>query len=81
MMEIILGLIGVILGLVIFYAGYKFGRRAEPVTEVRELTPEEKAKIEEEQRRFAADQKAFSDLLSYNVDVAYGAAVFGSRDK
>lgn len=77
MIDILLGLIGMLIGIAIFYAGFRMGQesRAPEKAAARELvepSEEEALRISEERERLRMEQRAFHDLLGYNADVAYG---------
>ena len=81
MIEIILGLLGALLGAGLFALGYVFGRKtcvlgrgepAKPQVVFPELSEEEIRRREEARERLEEEQKAFSTLMSYNVNDAYG---------
>ena len=81
MIEIVLGLLGALLGAGLFTFGYVFGRktcapgRGEPATPqvvFPEMSEEEKLRRLEAQQQLEEEQKAFSTLMSYNVNDAYG---------
>ena len=63
-MELILGLLGAVLGLGLFGAGLRAGRAARPAAAA---VPDE-----EETRRAREQQQAFQRLQNYTVDDAYG---------
>ena len=77
MIDILLGMVGMLIGIAIFYAGYRMGLDSRAPTKVvaQELVePDEAeaAELAEARERLRQDQAAFHDLLGYNADVAYG---------
>ena len=77
MIDILLGMIGMLIGIAVFYAGFRMGlesRAPEKVVaqELVEPSEEEALRISEERERLRMEQQAFHDLLGYNADVAYG---------
>ena len=79
MINVLFGMLGFLLGWVLFYAGYRAGRDlrepAEAVpqrVEKVEPTVDEAAQLEKERERLRAEQRAFHDLIGYSADVAYG---------
>lgn len=77
-MEAVFGMIGALVGIGLFIAGFWFGRTVlepkKPRSKVVEVTDEEMAQIRDEREKLIADQKAFRELMSYNPDMAYGLA-------
>lgn len=73
-MELLIGLIGALVGIGLFIAGFFIGKSQAPVWTPKEveMTPEEVEKIREERERLIADQQAFRTLMNYGTDQAYG---------
>ena len=81
MVEMVLGLLGALLGAGLFALGYVFGRKtcvsergepAKPQVVFPDITEEERLRREEARQQLEEEQKAFSTLMSYNVNDAYG---------
>ena len=73
-MDAFLGLLGALVGAVIFICGYYFGKDSvkEKETETYEATEEEMKEIKEERERLIKEQQAFRELMNYNAATAYG---------
>ena len=73
-MEMILGMLGALVGIGIFVFGFWLGKEMNQPKKVDPAQPtdDELAQIQEERRRLIQDQEAFRELMNYNVDVAYG---------
>jgi hypothetical protein len=85
MIDILLGMVGMLLGIAIFYAGYRMGLESRAPTKVvaQELVePDEAeaAELEAARERLRQDQAAFHDLLGYNADVAYGVKAMPHKE-
>lgn len=77
MINVLFGMLGAVLGVVLFMCGFYAGAKvAEPprVEAPQKLAPsaEETAQLEKERERLRAEQRAFHDLIGYSADVAYG---------
>lgn len=79
MSEILLGVLGMLIAFLLFGAGMFLGWKANDrmkahtsAAVAQELTEKEKRKIELERERLAEEQRAFSAILGYNADIAYG---------
>lgn len=73
-MELIMGLLGAVIGVGLFISGFWFGKTVFETKKqtVSEASEEEMAQIKEEREKLISDQKAFRELMSYNPDMAYG---------
>ena len=69
-----MSLLGVLLGVGLFVCGFLFGKSvyAPKALPAKELTNDEKAKIQEEREQLIREQEAFKTLMAYNADMAYG---------
>ena len=69
-----MSLLGVLLGVGLFVCGFLFGKSvyAPKALSAKELTNDEKAKIQEEREQLIREQEAFKTLMAYNADMAYG---------
>lgn len=66
-MEILMGMSGVLLGVVLFCLGwYARGKVSK------QAVAEAEAASEAELKKMRADQEAFQQMLEYNMDMAYG---------
>ena len=74
-MEIIIGMIGALLGVGLFVCGFFVGRGMNQPKKADLTTPtdDELHQIQEERRRLIQEQEAFRELMNYNPDIAYGA--------
>ena len=77
MIDILLGMVGMLIGIAIFYAGYRMGLESrEPTKGVAQEPVEpdeaEAAELEAARERLRQDQAAFHELIGYSADVAYG---------
>lgn len=77
-MNIILGLAGALMGVALFLLGCWFEARRLPKSRDRPTEDDEttdeglEEQLKREQARLAAEQRAFTDLMGYNVDDVYG---------
>lgn len=81
MINMLMGLFGALLGVLLFAVGLIIGWQIASARTEKEVPPEvmpepemtedEKVRIAEEQERLRQEQAAFHDLLGYNADVAY----------
>lgn len=74
-MELLIGLVGALVGVGLFLAGFFVGKSQAKTWTPVDLTPsseEEIEKIREERERMIADQQAFRTLMNYGADQAYG---------
>ena len=74
-MELLIGLIGALVGIGLFIAGFFVGKSQAKSWTPADLTPisdDEAVKIKVERERMIADQQAFRQLMNYGVDQAYG---------
>lgn len=76
-MEALYGMLGAMVGIALFILGCFFGRafsveKKAPVQN--DLNETELNALKEERERLIAEQKAFRELMGYNVDTAYGVA-------
>lgn len=73
-MELLIGLIGALVGIGLFIAGFFIGKSQVPAWTPKEveMTPEEIENIRKERERLIADQQAFRTLMNYGTDQAYG---------
>lgn len=73
-MELLVGLIGALVGIGLFVFGFFLGKAQPkewtPKEEI--LTPEEQARIQEERAELIREQNAFRKLINYSADQAYG---------
>lgn len=73
MIEILLGMLGAIIGAGLFVGGFLFGQRTykpKPI-EIAEPTPEQIKQAEEARIQYEEDEAAFKTLMSYNIDKVY----------
>ena len=73
-MEMIIGMIGALVGVGLFVFGFFIGKEmGQPkMVDPSDPTDEEIHQIQEERKRLIEDQKAFRELMNYNPDIAYG---------
>ena len=73
-MELLIGLIGALVGIGLFLAGFFMGKaQGKPWAPVEvPMTDDEVAKAIEERERMIAEQQAFRKLMNYGVEQAYG---------
>jgi len=74
-MELLIGLIGALVGIGLFLAGFFVGKSQSTPWLSKDKAPvsdEELVKIQEERERMIADQQAFRKLMNYGVEQAYG---------
>ena len=82
MIEMLCGAAGAAVVLLSFYFGFRFGRTmttAAPAAEP--LTEDEKNEIVLERKRLIAEQNAFSSMMGYNANVAYGIATKDEKNE
>ena len=74
-MELLIGLIGALVGIGLFIAGFFLGKSQAKPWRPADITPmsdDEAEKIRAERERMIADQQAFRQLMNYGVEQAYG---------
>jgi len=75
-MESIIGMLGALIGVGLFVCGFFFGKNFDTSKVVErkdpDLTEEEQKEYIEARKRFIEDQKAFTTLINYNANQAYG---------
>lgn len=69
-MEIVIGLLGAVLGVGLFIAGF-FTCKSVYAPKKVTVSDKEIAEAELEREKLIQDQAAFKDLLGYNTDIAY----------
>jgi hypothetical protein len=74
----LIGILGFVLAAAVFCGGFALGWKWREV-KYRPPTPEELG--QEERRRLIQEQKAFRDLMNYNVEMAYGLAPTDSGEE
>lgn len=82
MIEMLCGAAGAAVVLLSFYFGFRFGcsfSHATPAAD--ELSEDEKEEIMKERKRLIAEQNAFTDMMGYNANVAYGIAAKEVRNE
>jgi hypothetical protein len=72
MVNIVYGAVGVIAVLLLLFIGAIIGWKARIAFENHNQKVIRQELTDEERRRFQADQDAFSAMINYNVDMAYG---------
>lgn len=72
MMNFIFGALGVLLVLGLLALGFFMGWKARILWRTHTTRAVKQELTEQERLAFEAQQKAFDDLLSYNVETAYG---------
>ena len=71
MTEILLGMVGAVIGVGLFVGGWMFGKRQYVSGKKDALTEVELAAAEEEAKRIKEDNDAFQKLMTYGADIAY----------
>lgn len=72
MVNIVYGAVGVLAVLLLLFTGAIIGWKVRIAFEKHNQKVIRQELTEEERRKFQADQEAFSAMLNYNVDMAYG---------
>ena len=72
MVNIVYGAVGVLAVLLLLFSGAIIGWKARIAYERHNQKVIRQELTEEERRKFQADQEAFSAMVNYSVDMAYG---------
>lgn len=72
MVNIVYGAVGVLAVLLLLFSGAIIGWKARVAYENHNQKVIREELTDEERRRFQEDQAAFSAMINYNVDTAYG---------
>lgn len=72
MANVLYGALGVFLALLLLSGGFFLGWRASAKINDKTAQREARELSEQERKRLIEDQAAFSQLLNYNADTAYG---------
>ena len=83
MYSVLLGVAGAILVMVIFAAGFFAGWRGKKAWSAHTQRAVVREISEKERARLQAEQEAFSGLMNYNAETAYGlqGSVLSGRDE